>query len=234
MNNKKSFILYTDVYDSIKELSIGDKAQLLDAIYQYVIEDKVPNLTPISKMAFSFIKREIDRNDDKWESIRERNVENGKKGGRPKNPEEPKKPTGLSGNPKNPVTVTVNATVTDNVNVNEEEQIKLPQKKINPLALTRGQIISYMKAIPNITQSEVQEQAKLCNNYMGMSSWDIKDPGIFFRKWLTRYMSEKKTKLIQEKKIEEQNKYMPDLTDEERERNFKKIAEIRKEVISKL
>lgn len=231
MDNKKSFILFTDVYESITELSLEEKGQLLDAIYSYAIHKKTTSLSPVAKMAFTFIKREMDRNKEKWEQIRQRNVENGRKGGRPK---EPKKPSGLSGNPKNPVTVTVNATVTDTVNVNEEEQIKLPQKKINSLALTRGQILSYLKAVPGLTQTELQEQAKLCNNYMGMSSWDIKDPGIFFRKWLTRYMSEKVAKQKQADKIAEQNKVLPNLTEEERQRNFAKIAEIRKQVISKL
>ena len=116
MTNKKSFILYTDVYDSLKDLSLEDKGKLFDAMYQYTLTGKTKELSDITKMAFSFIKREIDRNNEKWEIIRDRNEENGKLGGRPKlinNPEEPRKPSGLIDNPENPVTVTVNATVKD-------------------------------------------------------------------------------------------------------------------------
>ena len=232
---KNSFILYTDVYDSIKDLSLVEKGKLLDAIYTYSITGQQLELSKPIKIVFSFIKREIDRNYKRWEDIRQRNIENGKMGGRPRldnNPKEPKKPSGLSGNPKNPVTVTVTDTV--NVNDNVEEDIKLPQKKINSLALTKGQVISYLKAVPGLTSTELREQASACNTYMGMSSWQIKDPGIFFRKWLQRYMTEKATKQKQADKLAEQDKVLPDLTPEQREANFKKIAEIREGVLKKL
>ena len=70
-------------------------------------------------MAFSFIRKQIDRDNQKWEEKAQRSRENGAKGGRPQTKsrllEKPKKPTGFSGlseKPKKP------DTVTDNVNVN--------------------------------------------------------------------------------------------------------------------
>lgn len=115
-----------------------------------------------------------------------------------------------------------------------DEDVKLPSKKTNSLALTRGQILSYLKAVPGLTSTELHEQATACNTYMGMSSWQIKDPGIFFRKWLIRYMTEKKVKQAQVEKLAEQDRVMPDLTPEQRERNFRKIDEIRRGVLAKL
>lgn len=116
----------------------------------------------------------------------------------------------------------------------DDEEIKIPSKKTNPLRLTRGQVISYLKAFPGLTTSELNEQSDLCNNYMGMSSWEIKNPGLFFRKWLTRYMTENKAKQVQSQKQAEQDKVLPDLTPEQREMNFKKIDEIRKGVLARI
>lgn len=100
---KKSFVLYTDTYSSIKDLSLKDKGSLLDAIFQHAINGSEIPITGAVKMAFNFIKASLDRDAQKWEVICRRNTINGKKGGRPRlknNPEKPKKPSGYSGNPK--------------------------------------------------------------------------------------------------------------------------------------
>jgi len=118
MNMKRSFLLYNDNYEAIKDLSLTDKGRLLDTIFNYSKSGTIPNLPPVVKVAFGFIRQTMDRDFQKWEHIRERNITNGKLGGRPKakqNPKEPSKPSGLFGNPKNPVNVNVNANVTANV-----------------------------------------------------------------------------------------------------------------------
>ena len=103
MEIKKSFILYNSFYESIKELTVTDKAQLLDAMFLYHISGALPELSPVSKVAFSFMKSQFDRDIVKYKNIVERNRLNGAKGGRPpNNPVEAKKATGLSGKPKNP------------------------------------------------------------------------------------------------------------------------------------
>lgn len=103
MTNKKSFILYTDIYEAIKTLPITEKGNLLDSIFQFVINGKENILKPETKMAFNFIKTSLLRDAQKWEDIRLRNITNGKKGGRPRLNNKPRKPSGLFGNPKNPV-----------------------------------------------------------------------------------------------------------------------------------
>lgn len=58
--------------------------EVYDAIMRYVQSGEIPELKPTAKMAFSFIKKEIDYNDEKYQSVCDRNKANGKKGGRPK------------------------------------------------------------------------------------------------------------------------------------------------------
>lgn len=122
---------------------------------------------------------------------------------------------------------TNNNYINNNNKQEEEEEVLIPSKTTNPLRLSRGQVVSFLKGFPTLTSTELKEQMKLCNNYMGMSSEKFKNPGLFFRGWLERYSKEKKAKQLQVKREAQQNTALPDLTEEEREKNFRKIAEIK-------
>lgn len=108
---KKSFILYQDQRENFELLPDKECKELLMAIFDYPNNQE---LSPLAKLSFVSIKNQLKRDLDKWNNIMERNRINGKLGGRPKIKNKPKKPSGLSGNPKNPVNV--NDTVTVNVN----------------------------------------------------------------------------------------------------------------------
>jgi hypothetical protein len=116
---KKSFILYQDYLEHINFLSDEQAGKLFKAIFLYNQGHDV-EMEPIVRMAFSFIKVNLDRDMEKYESVKERNKINGLKGGRPVKTEEPNEtqnnPVGLSGlesvnletqnNPKKPDTDT--------------------------------------------------------------------------------------------------------------------------------
>ena len=75
-------------------------------------EDHSSELDPEARVAFMFIKQDIERDQEAYNLVIERNRRNGQNGGRPRNtqdnqenpenPSEPKKPSGLSENPENP------------------------------------------------------------------------------------------------------------------------------------
>lgn len=101
---KKSFILYLDSLDVLDDLTHEQIAELFIAIKNYHSGSEV-KLTGLMKAVFTPFKNQFDRDNEKYQSICERNKTNGAKGGRPKievNPEEPKKPNGLFGNPEEP------------------------------------------------------------------------------------------------------------------------------------
>ena len=77
---KSSFILYTDFYDVIKDLTDEQIGKLHRAIYIYQLEDKIIELDAITKMAFKFIRLQLDKNKSKWEETKEKRTEAGKKG----------------------------------------------------------------------------------------------------------------------------------------------------------
>lgn len=127
MADKKSFVLYTEYEENLEELPDDELGQLFRAIFSYVNRGVVLDLSPSCKMAFSFIRKDLDRNQAKYEETCRKRREAGSKGGRPpkanangENQGKPKKPNGFSenqGKPKKPD----NDNDNDNENVNDNE-----------------------------------------------------------------------------------------------------------------
>ncbi len=90
-----SFVLYTDYIDQVELLSMEQRGLLLSAIMCYAADKELPDMDGMVTMAFSFIRKQIDRDNEKYQEKVEKCREAGKLGGRPKkNPEE--KPDGFS------------------------------------------------------------------------------------------------------------------------------------------
>lgn len=60
MNEINSFTFFKNYYEVIKELPKEDKRDILEAIVDYVFEDKIPNLTGLKKGIWQLIQRPID------------------------------------------------------------------------------------------------------------------------------------------------------------------------------
>ena len=81
---KISFLMYLDYEEHFKLMTDEQLGQLLRAIMKYEKTRQVPQLDGMVKMAFSFIKAQLDRDREKYEEKCAKNKENGKRGGRPK------------------------------------------------------------------------------------------------------------------------------------------------------
>ena len=80
MAEKKSFVLYFDMYPSVRSLSPEQKGELFSALFEYAAaeaeEDEPhnkervllghPRMDPGARMAFSFIAETIHRDTVKW------------------------------------------------------------------------------------------------------------------------------------------------------------------------
>jgi hypothetical protein len=73
---RKSFIFYSSFYEAIKDVPKKHQLELYNAIMEYVIEDKTPKLSGISKTLWTLIEPNLEANNKKYES--------GSRGGRPK------------------------------------------------------------------------------------------------------------------------------------------------------
>ncbi len=84
---KNSFLMYTDYDEHFDLLSDEEVGKLMRAIIKYEKTGEVPQLDGMMKMAFSFIKTQLDIDREKYVKKCNRNKENGTRGGRPKNRE---------------------------------------------------------------------------------------------------------------------------------------------------
>ena len=98
---KKSFVLHLDSLSILDKLDEEQSGKLIKAIYAYAKSKETPCDT-ITNLLFHPFQMQLDRDLNKWTNIRNRNIANGSKGGRPKLDNNPKEPSGLSGNPKEP------------------------------------------------------------------------------------------------------------------------------------
>ena len=102
---RKSFILHTDSLNILDILTDEQAGKLFKAIKNYQNGVK-QDLDFGINIAFMQFENQFKRDEEKYESVVERNKINGSKGGRPKNPTEPKEtqnnPVGLSGLINNP------------------------------------------------------------------------------------------------------------------------------------
>lgn len=79
---KPSFILYAEYIEQTSALFVEQKGTLFEAILNYVNDIELPDMDDVTKMAFSFIKAQIDRDTDKYEDIREKRRNAGVESGR--------------------------------------------------------------------------------------------------------------------------------------------------------
>lgn len=79
---KKSFVLYKDSYDYLKELTDQDFGILMKAVFEYSISKKELPKSHQLYLAFAPIKNQLDRDDEKYKTISETNKINGSKGGK--------------------------------------------------------------------------------------------------------------------------------------------------------
>lgn len=83
--DKVSFLMYLDYEEQFNLLSDEQLGQLIRAIMKYEKTKEVPEeLEGMVKIAFSFIKAQLDRDREKYNDKCEKNRVNGSKGGRPK------------------------------------------------------------------------------------------------------------------------------------------------------
>ena len=126
---KETFIIRTEWMDSILELPDEDKATILKNLFYFHSENEnLINLKNLSvKLVWKLIEPNLQRNINQYDKRCLTSIENGKKGGRPRNLKKPKKPNEtLSDLDLDSDLVIDNDSDLDNVN---EENIKAGGKK---------------------------------------------------------------------------------------------------------
>ena len=90
--NKKSFYLFNDTEKVFEMLTDEEAGKLIKHLFSYVNGKESELNDRLLEVAFEPIRLQLERDMKKYESVCERNRENGLKGGRPKKKRNPKKP----------------------------------------------------------------------------------------------------------------------------------------------
>lgn len=169
---RDSFVVRRSFYEPIKDLGFEDKGLLFDAICKYALDETASEgLSESLQMAFRFISSNIDRDAERYQTVIDRNRQNGSKGGRPANdpnkPKKPKKPSGLSGNPNNPNNPEepkkpVYDSVSDSVSVNDRKTKKT--KVFTPPTIL--EVIEFFKS-----KGSTENRAKEAFEYYELGNW---------------------------------------------------------------
>lgn len=93
---KDSFVLYTKYLDNIQALSMEQRGMLFTSLMLYASGEEPEKMDPVTSMAFSFIKTQMDKDIEKYNETCAKRSEAGKLGGRPKKQDEAKKANGFS------------------------------------------------------------------------------------------------------------------------------------------
>lgn len=185
---KNSFIMYYDYGEHFNLLSDNELGVLIRAIYEYEKSEVIPQLDGVLKMAFSFIKCQLDIDKAKYNTICERNSINGSKGGRPKteiNPKKPKKANGFSENPKKPKKAD-NEDVNDNVNENDFIKQGKPAKNKygefknvllsdDELTKLKNRFSDYQNRIEKLSGYIASKGTKYKSHYATLLQWASKE-----------------------------------------------------------
>lgn len=76
---RDSFVMYTDWSDQFELLDEHQRSDLIMAIFSYQKEEELPEMDSTTAMAFSFIKKSLDKDTEKWEAAIKQRSEAGKK-----------------------------------------------------------------------------------------------------------------------------------------------------------
>lgn len=81
---RNSFVFYKSWKDAISGLPDAIRLEVYEATIRYAFGETVEGLGAMASIAFNFIKTDIDRLNESYTAMVNRNRENGKKGGAPK------------------------------------------------------------------------------------------------------------------------------------------------------
>jgi len=173
-DNKKSFVLYCDIIKTVEILPNETAGELFKHLLSYVNDEEPQTDNMLVKLAFEPIKQQLKRDLEKWEEIKVKRSEAGKRSAakRNKNQQNQQVLTSVESveqTPTNP-TVNDNVNVTVNVNVNDIEYIyslypsKCPvqNRSLGKTAKNKKQIEKHLKTktkeeLENIIVSYIED-----------------------------------------------------------------------------
>ena len=183
-DNKKSFVLYCDIIKTVEKLPNETAGELFKHLLSYVNDEEPETDNLLVEVAFEPIKQQLKRDLVKWDEIREKRSEAGKKSAESKKNKRQQNQQVLTSvksveqtSTKSTVNDTVNVTV--NVNVNDIEYIySLYPSKCPIQNRSLGKNSKNKKQIEKHLKTKTKEELEIIiNSYIE----DCKKNNVYFK-----------------------------------------------------
>lgn len=191
--DKNSFVLYTDYYEHIENLTNEEAGQLIKAIFQYEMGKDPEFENRVVGMAFSFIKSQLKRDSDKYADTIEKRKKAGSLGGKQKvaNLANAKSATKIVANVAD--TVTVTDTVTDNV-INNNKKASAPKKKYGEYQNVTLTDAENQKLIDEFGKDTRDKAITFLDEYIQEKQYKSKSHYLAIRRWVIDAVSKQANK----------------------------------------
>ena len=157
--DKKSFVVYHDIKEVLDDLTDEQAGKLFRTMVNYSVEGSEQPLDGVLKFIFIPIRQQMDRDSTKWEGIREKRAEAGRRGGI-KSGESRRKANeaNASSASSNEANEAVNVNVNDNVTVND-----------NAIIIDFHVIVSYGVSISTVADNLIENVKYKVEEFTGMT-----------------------------------------------------------------
>ena len=194
---RDSLILYTAYLEKFQKLSDEQFGRLVRAMLEYQSSGVIPVIGDAAvALSFDVVKVDLDKNNDKYDKVVQRNRENGKKGGRPKqenpvgflgtqtNPEEPKKADNDNDNDNG---------IKDNTkkNVKEKNRVRHIYGEYKHVRLSDDE---YARLVADYGEEETAGAIRILDEYCEQTGRTYKNHSLALRKWAYAALKEERGK----------------------------------------
>lgn len=194
---KNSFILYHDQKEVIDELTDEEAGKLFKAIYDYNVNKK-NNLTGMLKLVFIPFKTSFDRDQEKWDEIKEKRSLAGKNhtGNQYTRKKEQKEKNGTNvPNLEQMEQNETNGTVSVNGNVNVNDSVSVSVNNITPPTDTDTVLNFAFGDFGEYSKIDLEKSCKKFFNYYQERNWkNVKNWQEKLKMWIEDDIESKKIK----------------------------------------
>lgn len=177
-DNKKSFVAYADWLESFEMLEDAEAGKLIKHLLRYV-NDLNPEMEDrLLKVAFQPIKAQLKRDLNKYDEVRKKRIEAGRKGGK-KRASQANAKSDKQSKANQAVNVNENVTVNDTVNVNERES-KLSSAPSLAFDLLKSKKTTELQSFEMQNKKQVEKWEDLIDNFNDTAEIEISKGKIEF------------------------------------------------------